>query len=513
MSEVRRALVKLNVKKSKGEDDIAPFFLSLGAQLIALPITHIFNLTITSGEIPSIWKYAQVTPLFKGGDPSILDNYRPISKLCSLAKVLEALVNEQLRTFMDTYNILQSQQSGFRPSHSTVTASSLVVNNIVNCLDTRLHCAALFVDLSKAFDTVDHNILLNKLSSIGLDKHSVRWFSNYLSGRKHSVVVDNMRSSSLSVNKGVPQGSISGPTLFTLYINNIFFPTEHCNVHYYADDTILYCVGDSPAQATAGLQSAFNSLQSSLFDLKLVLNSKKTKWMLFSRSPRVDDSLCIVTLQGEPIEIVNSYKYLGIWLDTKLSFTVHIEHLVKKLRRKIGFLYRNKSCFSVSTRRSLVQSLILPVFDYGDIVYMHASSTVLKSLDTVYHSALRFITGDRFLTHHCVLYGRVGWPSLAARREEHCLLFIYKALIGKLPLYLSSLLNHVDSNYCTRSQSHIRLSIPRVRTEQGKTAFSFYAPDKWNRLQDSIKLDQLIPLNLFKTLLQETLREVCTCFN
>ena len=166
--------------------------------------------------------------MFKGGDPSILDNYRPISKLCCLAKVLEALVNEQLRTFMDTYNILQSQQSDFRPTHSTITASSLVVNDIVNCLDSRQHCAALFVDLSKAFDTVDHNILLSKLSSIGLDKHSVRWFSNYLSGRKHSVVVDNMRSSSLSVSKGVPQGSISGPTLFTLYINNIFFPNEHC---------------------------------------------------------------------------------------------------------------------------------------------------------------------------------------------------------------------------------------------------------------------------------------------
>ena len=271
--------------------------------------------------------------------------------------------------------------------------------------------------------------------------------------------------------------------------------------------------GDSPAQASAGLQSAFDSLQSSLFDLKLVLNSKKTKWMLFSRSLFVDDSLSIVTLQGEPIEIVDSYKYLGIWLDTKLSYSVHIEHLVKKLRRKIGFLYRNKSCFSVIARRSLVQSLILSVFDYGDIVYMHASSTVLKSLDAVYHSALRFITGDKYLTHHCVLYEKVNWPSLAARREEHCLLFIYKALIGQLPLYLSSLLTHVNNNYCTRSQSHIRLCIPRVRTEQGKTAFSYYAPDKWNKFQDSMKLEQLIPLNLFKALLRDTLHEECTCFN
>lgn len=510
--EVRKALLKLDIKKSKGEDEIAPFFLRLSAHLIAAPIAHIFNLTFISGEIPAIWKTAQVLPLFKSGDHTDLNNYRPISKLCCLAKVLETLANHQLRAFLDSHNILQSNQSGFRPGHSTVTATSLVVNDILNDLDTRQHCAALFIDLSKAFDTVDHDILLTKLSHIGLDGPSIRWFTSYLTGRKQAVVASNVKSSSLFINKGVPQGSVLGPVLFTLYINNIFFPSGPNKIHYYADDTILYCSGSTLAQAVTGLQTVFDSFQLSLSDLKLVLNSQKTKWMLFSRTHSISDNLSICTLQGEKIDSVLSYKYLGIWLDTKLSYQSHIDHLIKKLRRIIGFLYRNKACFSFHSRKTIVQSLLLSVLDYGDIVYMHASSSTLKLLDAVYHSALRFVTGDGFLTHHCTLYENVGWTSLSTRRELHCLTFIYKALLGELPSYLSLLISRNSINYQTRSQSYIRLFVPRVRTEQGKTAFSFYAPSKWNLLQNNLKLDELISLESFKQLLKGILQENCSCF-
>lgn len=155
----------------------------------------------------------------------------------------------------------------------------------------------------------------------------------------------------------------------------------------------------------------------------------------------------------------------------------------------------------------------MSIFDYCDVICMHASATTLKPLDALYHRSLRFITGEKFLTHHCVLYQKVGWPPLAVRRQQHCLLFIYQALCGKLPNYLSSLLTVNNLNYRTRLQSHLRLSVPRVNTELGKTAFRFYAPDKWNRLQDSLKLEQLVSYQkAFPILVDKHLCFNCTCF-
>ena len=157
----------------------------------------------------------------------------------------------------------------------------------------------------------------------------------------------------------------------------------------------------------------------------------------------------------------------------------------------------------------------MSVLDFSDVIYMHASAAILKPLDAIFHSVLRFITGDPYSTHHCTLYSRVGWPSLTARREQNCLIFIYKALLGTLPPYLTSLLNFRTTGLLTRSQSHIRLHLPYTNIELGKTAFSFYAPYRWNKLQDSLKIDRLISLGALKSKLHTTVLGVqtCSCFS
>ena len=317
----------------------------------------------------------------------------------------------------------------------------------------------------------------------------------------------------MTVCKGVPQGSILGPLLFTLYLNYLVALLEYCFIHFYADDAILWAVGSTLLIALENLQSAFNIFQLSLISHKLVLNSSKTKCMLFSRSSKPDVIPCIVTLQKEQIEIVDTYKYLGFWLDSRLSFQTHVDNLVNSLKKKIGFLYRNKSCFSIYARNTLVQSLIMPVFDYGDILYMHAAQATLKPLDVVYHSVLRFILDCDFRTHHCDLYNAVGWPSLSSRREQHCLLFIFKAISGKLPLYLSSLVKHKIPLQQTRSASYITLQVtPRPADYRlGESAFLYYAPEKWNKLQASLKLKSLPSIHNFKTLLDIAFKDICTC--
>ena len=511
--EVYNALIKLNTKKSSGPDGLDPYFLKIAAEHIAEPLTYIFNLTIETGIIPSVWKSAYVTPLLKGGDRSNPNNYRPISKLSALAKVLEGLISDQLKDFLTANSILNELQSGFRKKHSTVTATMKVLNDLISDIDSKEYCAALFLDLSKAFDTVDHLVLCQRLRDIGMSSKAVMWFGNYLSGRTQSVQVDGVSSKPLLTQNGVPQGSILGPILFTIYINVLCQNVNDAKFHFYADDTILYCSASSLTSAIQKLQSAFNVVQSNLNQLRLVLNSDKTKLMCFSKSRKTDDACQIVIQNEKVIERVSVYKYLGFYLDENLSFKYHIECLTKKLRVKLGFYYRNKSCFSFNARKRLIQATFVSILDYGDILYMHANLSSLKMLDSVYHAALRFVTDLGFRTHHCSLYESVGWPSLYNRRWEHWYCFLYKAVLCDLPPYLCSLLvPKVNTRSCRLRHDRLKMyTIPRTRTVFGESAFKAFAPSSWYKLQSHLNLDYLPSMEDFKARIKDYLTTECTC--
>ncbi len=222
-------------------------------------------------------------------------------------------------------------------------------------IDNGDFCASLFIDLSKAFDTVDHEILLHRLKSVGLSSDVIPWFKNYLSGRTQCVHAEGKLSDSLLIAKGVPQGSVLGPLLFTIYINCLDYDIQDANFHFYADDSVMYCSASSGKQALYKLQSAFDVIQSRIYNLKLVLNVDKTKYMLFSGSTKFNKNVSsLQTLQGTVIESVKEYKYLGIIVDDALSFSSHITQLKKKLKIKLGFYFRNKFCFSFNVRKKLV---------------------------------------------------------------------------------------------------------------------------------------------------------------
>ena len=328
-TEVREALSTIDPKKSTGADDLDPQLLLLASPVISDIITHIFNLTLETNNIPRLWKTAYVSPLHKGGPTGELNNYRPISKLPCLAKILEHLINNQLKAFLSFHNILNRHQSGFRPGHSTISAATKVVNDIAYALDNKQDCVALFIDLSKAFDSVDHALLLNRLAEIGLDRKACKWFKNYLSDRSQAVVADGHKSEFLNISKGVPQGSILAPVLFTLFINDFNSSIVNSAVHLYADDTVIYSIAPSVELAFQNLKSDFCLIQKALINLKLALNAGKTKFMVFSRKLNaISTASDLNTLEGACIERVASYKYLGIWIDDKLSFKMHITELI-----------------------------------------------------------------------------------------------------------------------------------------------------------------------------------------
>ena len=262
----------------------------------------------------------------------------------------------------------------------------------------------------------------------------------------------------------------------------------------------------------SNLQTSFNAIQHSFRGLQLLLNASKTKCMLFNRSlPAPACPTSITTLDGSDLEYVDTYKYLGVWLDCKFSFQTHIKHLQSKIKSRIGFLFRNKASFTHAAKLTLVKLTILPILDFGDVIYKIASNTLLSKLDAVYHSAIRFVTKAPYTTHHCDLYALVGRPPLHIQRQTHWLQVIYKAMLGKAPPYLSSLVTMATPIRSTRSSRCISLIIPKANTSFGRLSFQFSAACDWNELQKSLKLETFISLTNFKHQLSEQLTDRCSC--
>uniref|UniRef100_A0A8C7CDY6 Reverse transcriptase domain-containing protein n=1 Tax=Oncorhynchus kisutch TaxID=8019 RepID=A0A8C7CDY6_ONCKI len=267
-ADVLKELQNLDPYKSAGLDNLDPFFLKLSAEIVATPITSLFNLSFVSSEIPKDWKAAAVIPLFKGGDTLDPNCYRPISILPCLSKVFESQVNKQITDHFESHHTFSAMQSGFRAGHGCTSATLKVLNDILTAIDKKHYCAAVFIDLAKAFDSVNHHILIGRLDSLGFSNDCLAWFTNYFSDRVQCVKSEGLLSGPLAVSMGVPQGSILGPTLFSVYINEVALAAGESLIHLYADDTILYTSGPSLDTVLTTLQASFNAIQLSFRGLQ-----------------------------------------------------------------------------------------------------------------------------------------------------------------------------------------------------------------------------------------------------
>ena len=343
-------------------------------------------LSVVQSMFPDALKIARVIPLFKSGDKHVFTNYRPVSLLPQFSKILEKLFNNRLDSFIEKNCILSECQYGFRNSRSTYMALMDLIENICESIDKKKYVMGIFIDLKKAFDTIDHNILLNKLFHYGIRGISNDWIKSYLENRKQFVQYDDAISDCKEILCGVPQGSILGPKLFILYINDICNISEIMKFVLFADDTNILCKHENYVSLCELVNVELSKLSKWFSINKLSLNVKKTSYMVFGNR-HVNNNIKI-RIDMEEIEKVHVTKFLGVYIDYRLDWKRHIDHIINKVSKSISIIYRASQKLNETALLMLYNTLILPYLSYCSEVW---GRTYITNLNPFFAKQKKFV--------------------------------------------------------------------------------------------------------------------------
>lgn len=483
---VYNLLRHLDISKASGEDGISNRILKCSCEGIYKPLTKLINLSFSLGQYPSCWKLANVVPLFKGDNRQYKSNYRPISLLPCLSKICEKIVFSELYEFLSKQNFFHYFQSGFRPGDSTVMQLIYIVNKIYNALEKGHEVRAVFLDISKAFDKVWHKGLLAKLKSIGISGPLYSWFESYLTNRYQRVSVNGFNSDWRKTEAGVPQGSVLGPLLFLVYINDISDDVSS-DCFLFADDSLLLNEVTSPITTAYELNLDLQSIATWANNWLVTMNADKTKNMIFSSKVNKPIHPPLI-MSNNIIEDVISHDHLGVTLTSNLSWRSHIWKIHQKASKKINMIKGLKFKLGRSTLETLYKSLIRSTLEYADVVWDGCSKSDSDLLESLQFEAARIVTGAMKGTHRENLLCETAWVTLKNRRKDHKLIMMYKLLNNTAPTYLLELCptsNNSRTNYNLRTSCN--LSIPPSRTERHKNSFLPSAIKLWNLLSPEVR--------------------------
>ena len=387
-------LYSLDCTKSAGHDGIKVKYLIMIAELIYQPLSHIFNTSIITSTFPDMMKIAKIIPSFKGGDNSTVSNYRPISLLPVFSKVFEKIVCELLTEHLEDNNLLFNYQFGFRKNRNTTYAILDCVNRIIESIDNGNFSIGIFLDLSKAFDSIDHDLLLRKLPYYGINNGTKAWFESYLKNRRQYVSIDGIESDQLRITHGVPQGSILGPILFLIFVNDAQYASRLVHLILYADDMNLFYNHKCMTTILKVLKRELDSLEDWLLANKLTVNLSKTNFILFGSIQRLKglEQTPILKIMDKAINRVSSTKFLGVIIDQNLSWDSHIDFISRKIAKSIGILYRARHLLNLDILKNLYYNLIYPYVSYATLTWGSNYKSKLNRIHVLQKRALRVIT-------------------------------------------------------------------------------------------------------------------------
>ena len=503
--DVYKKMMNINCKKSTGYDLVPAKLVKLGACQLSTPVTYLINKSIKSSVFPKFLKYAEVTPIFKKNSKLGKTNYRPVSVLPCLSKLFEAVLVQQLSLYFD--DIFSPYISGFRKKHSCQDVLLHYTENCKKALDNKMVYGSLLTDLSRAFDSLPHGLLIAKLHAYGVCKTSCMLILNYLSERYQRVKLGNVRSDWLELTKGCPQGSLFGPLAYNIFSNDlILLIQDMCDTYNYADDNSIGCGGSSENEFINKLNFVSSIMLKWFKSNYLQANPEKFQFIIYGN---ICDSYVLSVGDNVSLKSETSVKLLGVTIDSKLSFSQHINDLCNKAGRQINALSRLSKILNLEVKYKLFETFILSHFNFCPVIWHYCCLADIRKIEYVQKRALRMIYND-FVSSYGDLRLKGNISLMYVQRLRKVAIEMFKCYHGVGPMYIEKYISKSQHKYSMRNLESVEL--PSFNTvKYGSNCFSYQGSYMWNNLPSYIK--KANDIEKFKSLIKEWRGPQCTCSN
>ena len=475
----------------QSKNDILGFdtkLLKMTKNIISVSLCIFFNMSLVHGYLPKDWKVALVTPAYKGnGD----QNYRPLSVIAHLAKLIEKCVHKQLVDFLYSHSFISKDQFAYLKNHSTSHCLHRLVDDILENTNFKEKTALCFIDIRKCFDTINHEILLQKLQKYGIRNKVLKWFSSYLKDRSQVVCKNNILSEVKSVNIGVPQGTILAPILFLLYVSDLSNVINSANINVFADDVVIYSSNESITILKSNLQKTLDSVFEWYSTNKLMLSIEKCNIMLINSNPFQQLKDFTLNLGEKTLTKVESTKYLGLHLDDKLKWHEHLKSIATKVNINNARLRRLNKVLPLDIRTKIHNSVNIPILDYASTVWGDFSTHVHDFITRLEHKCARAITGkyDYIHTRGADIMNEINVSKFNDRLKYQKSLLMYKAIHGTAPDFIKNYITFKSdiTHRQLRSSDNLELYIPKPTKHIFTKSLQYSGPHLWNTLPKHIK--------------------------
>ena len=482
--EVENLISNLKNNKSTGPNSIPTKILKLTKKIISEPLCNIINISFNTGVFPESMKSAKVIPIFKKGDETQITNYRPISVLSNISKIFEKLMHTRLYNFLDNSGTFYENQYGFRNKHSTNHALIQITEEIREAIDNNKFACGVFIDLQKAFDTVNHNILLGKLQQYGIRGTTLKWFQTYLQNRTQFVIVNGTQSDKLILTHGVPQGSVLGPLLFLIYINDLHRAILFSKTIHFADDTNLLKIDNSLKKINKHINYDLKQLCTWLRCNKISLNASKTEIIIFKSKQKNFTKHLNFRISGQQIQTKTMIKYLGLIIDENLLWETHLNTLKLKLARANGMLAKIRHYVPFHILKNIYYSIFNCHILYGCQIWGQKENT-LKTINKLQKKSLRILHFKNYTDKITSSFAEDKILPLSKLVSYNNCLFVYEQLKGITPISFNSYFTTVENvhNHQTRGAGLKQLKMPQVNTETyGIYSIKYQSALAWNNI-------------------------------